>query len=764
QEKKDSDFNVYAQHETYLFLKEQIKSVLPEPQIEEIHRIGTQYEDKRRPQDKQADGTPVSGGWWLTDKEGNRVAYMDGTIKETYPEFRLRNIGDENKKEQTATLRDLDPYSDKSLVEQVVDQLDFPDDFTQHFNALSIWEKDYQEARKDEQRFAYIRYFTQNKGAYIFEDKKDPKVRGNGKEEGKGVYGGYAGMLIDKNGERYSRIVCRSDLLKNNPNKTFFHELYHRVDLHNGLTLSNQDITQFSFMLAQTNNNNLFKNAFQIVDECYPPSEFNKEVLAQIMSYETDEHFKNSDLLKEFYKTGKLFALAKADKVPAMEHRIQHALYDMPELNELNDMYKYFMKDKEEAYKEEEDLKSRYSNEELAQKLNIHRNNVAEKNKEKNQKNEPKRAKLEAALLKRLKKLNQNLNDIYQNKEIIGNIISPPNIINKYQELSDGIHINYEHHLQNLLPKEITQKTLSKQIDKFKYSFIDEQPHSQFLHLYTTIDTLNKLGYSNLPNIPTIDNLPKSFDELMASPEKKEALIDRLNIVSEEIRKGTDQTNLQLACLFNKPSEQLTEDDKLIGYLKRDYAKSSDHKTLAQTFIKKLEENGYNPTEISEKVFGNIDYDNNDNEIIKEISFPKNKIKANRIIDYLDQNYTPETLGIIAITGLEGLEKIPPEKRYRKPCIVAREDGCPIMFRSEYEAQKYIENYNKNKEVKTQVIPPHQQEDSSHKLSDTLKKYSQQTIQNHSVPVEKPNVPKQPMQQNNSSIQKLITPLKNGSR
>ena len=699
----------YKIAEMYFFLKEQIKAVEPEPTKEDIHRIGPEYNDPRI-EDQQATGTPVSGGLWLTDHEGNLVAYMDGSIKETYPEIRLRNIGDENKKEQSVTLRELDPNSKKTLVEQVMEKTDFPEDFQHHFNALSIWEKDYQEARKDEERFSYIRYFTQNKGAYIFEDKEDKTAEGNGKEGGD--YEGYAGMRRTSSGEEYPLIVCRSDALKEELEKTFFHELYHRVDLHNGLKLSDQALTQFTFMLCETNNNNSFKSPFVFANAGYPPSEFEKEALAQIMSYETDKHFKNNPLLTEFYKTGKLFALAKADRVPAMEHRVSHALYDMPELSELWSMYNDFKQGKKDAYDEEKNLQSKYSGAELAEKLRDHNTETQQKNEQKNTENEPIRARLETALLDRLQKLNQSLREIHSNKEITGDICIPPQIIHKFEELRDQYspsdsHQTPEYRIGNFRPKEITPKALEEQVSRLG----DDLPDMQFLRLYTTIDTLHKMGYSRLSGIPAFDDLKTfKFDD------KYQTLVDKLRFVSDEISKGGHGTDIELACFFNKPVKELTDDDRLKGYLKKNYSKSSEEvETFRQAFIEKLEKNGYDPDVISKTVFQNTD----DDEIVKEISFPKNRIKAERIIDYLDKNYTPETLAIIAKPeGEKKLEEIPPEKRYRQPISVLSPTGHGIMFPDAHAAKKYINNPEKKMSKILAQLSPQQNDTGSGNTAD----------------------------------------------
>lgn len=744
-------FNMYVQRDAYQFLKEQIKAVEPEPTKEDIHRIGPEYNDPRI-EDRQATGTPVSGGLWLTDHEGNLVAYRAGSIKETYPEIRLRNIGDENKKEQSVTLKELNPNSKKSLVEQVMEKTDFPEDFQHHFNALSIWEKDYQEARKDEERFSYIRYFTQNKGAYIFEDKKDKTVKGNGKEEG-GNYNGYAGMRRTSSGEEYPCIVCRSDMLDKKPDKTFFHELYHRVDLHNGLKLSDQALTQFTFMLCETNNNNSFKSPFVVASSVYPPSEFEKEALAQIMSYETDKHFENNPLLTEFYKTGKLFALAKADKVPAMEHRVSHALYDMPELSELWSMYNDFKQEKKDAYNEEKNLKSKYSGAELAEKLRDHNTETQQKNEQKNTENEPTRARLETALLDRLQKLNQSLREIHSNKEITGDICIPPHIIHKFEELRDQYspsdsHQTPEYRIGNFRPKEITPKALEEQVARLG----DDLPDMQFLRLYTTIDTLHKMGYSTLSGIPTVDTL-KSFK----FDDKHQTLVDKLRFVSDEISKGSHGTDIELACFFNKPVKELTDDDRLKGYLKKGYSKSSeDYETFRQAFIEKLEKNGYDPDVISETVFQNIDWDDNDDEIVKEISFPENRRKAGKIIDYLDKNYTPETLAIIAKPGGEKrLEEIPPEKRYRQPISVLSPTGHGIMFPDAHAAKKYINNPNtENKMSKILAqLSPQQNDTGGGNTADYDK----------STPAPKPVISPHFAEQE-TPAPKPVIPFKNGGR
>ena len=719
------------EYKLYDFLKEQIKNVEPEPTKEEIHRIGkTNYEDHRAKNEKQAEGTPVSAGYYIPDKNGNPIAWLADSIKETYPEIRLRNVGDETKKEQACTLRDLDPNSNKSLVEQVIERADFPEDFYHHFNALSIWEKDYQQARQDPELFASIRYFIQNKGAFIFEDKADKDSRLNGKE---GIgYAGYA-KIGDKLGE-HPLIVLRSDVFRKG---SYLHELYHQVDLRGSFEISNQDITKYVFMLAQTNNNlqsATLRHSINEVDAGYPPSQFEIEMVAQMMTY-TDRHDYDKDpLAKAFFETEKLVALSKADKIPAIRNRIRHALYDMPELTELKNMYDDFMQDKNDFYEKEEELKRKYSKNELTQKLRELNNEIQQKKQTQNAENEPKRARLEAALLKQIKRLNQDLKQIYDNREQIGLVILPPHIIQKYNKLSENKpRPSAEFFVGSFMPKEVSNKTLDKQIQNLRGDILDNNyPHIKFLRLYTTIETIKKLGYNDLPGIPSTNlvfgNFTEDFDELQSSPDKWNSLMDKLEFISEGLSMGGNKIDLKLACLVHKSIKELTDDDRLTGYLSRgiyryDYDRKDTPEKFAQMFIQKLEENGYDPQKISDIVFNNVD----DNKIIKDISFPKNRLLAGRILEHLDKNYDEQTLRLIA----NDVKQITPT--YRKPCVVSGPDHIPIMFRSEYEAKKYMQEQENKQTKPIDNLKKTETPSQSNRLSKILRQNSEQIMPSSNI-------------------------------
>ncbi|MBR4927631.1 MAG: hypothetical protein IKY98_04820, partial [Alphaproteobacteria bacterium] len=330
-------------------------------------------------------------------------------------------------------------------------------------------------------------------------------------------------------------------------------------------------------------------------------------------------------------------------------------------------------------------------------------------------------------------------------------IILPPHIINKYNTIrKDKTSACAEFYVSKFMPKEVSHETLNIQIRHLERDILsNNSPETKFLRLYAIVHTLNNLGYDELVGVPNIDNLPKQFDDLQSSPDKWDNLINKLGLFSEELANGSDKTDIQLACLFNKPVKELTDDDRLIGYLSENiyHTNTGEQQKFAQMFIQKLEENGYDPQKISDIIFNNVEYDDNGNEIIQDISFPKNKIKAGKILRHLDKNYDIETLRLISIKGEKYFEQYTPQ--YRQPYFLAGSDHIPIMFYSEYEAKKYIQEQENKQPKQTDNLKETQTTTQSNRLSKILSPNSEQTIpssnitQNNNNCVTPPIVPSQ---------------------
>ena len=161
----------------------------------------------------------------------------------------------------------------------------------------------------------------------------------------------------------------------------------------------------------------------------------------------------------------------------------------------------------------------------------------------------------------------------------------------------------------------ISDEQLKKDRQEFRHSPYSFHPtNKNWKTVLRLMHNIEKLPY---------DGTPRYLKECL----NKEVQMDKLDFISEGLSMGSNKADLELACLVHKPIKELTDDDRLTGYLSRGiyrYEKDT-HQKFSQMFIQKLEENGYDPQKISDIVFKNVDYDDNDNEIIKDISFPQNR-------------------------------------------------------------------------------------------------------------------------------------------
>jgi len=312
--------------ELYLFIKEKVKAMKTATTKEDAHAIISPYQDRSEASVDQFDkGTPVSDAMYLPDGKGNLGAYMIGSAHEEYPELRLRNFRNKENKEDYCVLRGLRPDSKETLLSQAIDRIDFPEDYAEHFHTLEVFEDDYKRLKEDEGKAATYRYFTQNRGAVIFESGQD-EIDGNGK----GSYGGYfTSYLTEENGKNigYPVVVIPSlppdhysaqhkykgkykDIWGNNNERPLYHELFHVADLSGSFHFSEMPIFQYAMMLTETDKNNRIVDPFQIVAR-YPASEYHKEMAAQIMGIADDSVLEKSPILQKIHKLGEYFAIAK---------------------------------------------------------------------------------------------------------------------------------------------------------------------------------------------------------------------------------------------------------------------------------------------------------------------------------------------------------------------------------------------------------------------------------------------------------------------
>ena len=313
----------------YNFIKDQVLTIKKESTKEQAHQIIKPYQDRSEANCDQFDkGTPVSDALYLGKSKENGL-YVIGSAHEEYPEIRLRNFKNEYDKEDYCVLRGLRPDSSESLLSQAIDKIDFPEDYGEkYFHALNVFEDDYKRLKENESLGVTYRYFTQNRGAVVFEGGEE-KIKTNGD---KGSYGGYVtAYQTQENGKNigYPIIVlpCYSpddfrghkfhekykDMWANNNERPLYHELFHAIDLSGDTIFSEMPIFQYAMMLAETDKNNKIVDPFQIVNGGYPASEYHKEMAAQIMGIADDSVLNKSPLLQRIHKLGQYFAMAKAN-------------------------------------------------------------------------------------------------------------------------------------------------------------------------------------------------------------------------------------------------------------------------------------------------------------------------------------------------------------------------------------------------------------------------------------------------------------------
>lgn len=272
-------------------------------------------------------GTPVSDAMYIPDKEGKPALYVLGSIQEEYPEIRLLNYANEKEgiKENISVLRGIKLNSKETFLSQAIDKMDFPEDFYAHFHTLQVFEEDYKRLNNDAGKNAMYQYFTQNRGAVVFETEQQRDFASNSKSNG---YGGYVIDRVTKeNGKDvgYPIIVLPSgnqfgvqDKYDKNDKSTFanierklYHELFHAIDLSGTMCFSEMPIFRYAMMLEECNPKGKFGYIYGIINRHYESESYNLESAAYIMGVANKDVLADSPLLSKVYELGECFAIAK---------------------------------------------------------------------------------------------------------------------------------------------------------------------------------------------------------------------------------------------------------------------------------------------------------------------------------------------------------------------------------------------------------------------------------------------------------------------
>ena len=539
----------------YNYLKEEIKKVRPQTTPEQAHALGQEnapgIDGEWNPYDK---GVPVSPGVYLAGADGKPGAYMSGSIKETYPEIRLRNVGDQEtgKKEDFCTLRGLDLDSSESLLSRALDRIDFPEDFYRHFDALNLFEQQYKKMRENDGSFASYRYLTQHRGVVIFEDTFDKEHQGNNKPGAE--YNGYH--------SNQGIIVVRSDWAwsQGSENWILLHELYHDIDLFAGATYSDTPFVKFGLMLTQQDKHNPVTEPFETVDSYYPPSEFSKEMTAQVMENLTVQSMKEAPLLRNIYQIGKIFALGKADGVPAIANRIQHALDNHPNLPELIRMYQEFMLDKEEYYRRETDIKNRYTGAEQTQRLRDLSSTHQLESRRKNDATEEKRHELAILLEGSAFGLKRTLAKLYQMRGTAGKVVLSGAALSL--DIGDKLH---EEVVASVQSQTLTPETLQKQseIIGLPRSYSEYPEHNRELLKAATM--VRQLWDTKFKGTPVQDELPDILDlrkkDLKRRPSE---IVKSISLFAKGLEENRSEMEIRTALFTGKDYSLLTDRDFIL--------------------------------------------------------------------------------------------------------------------------------------------------------------------------------------------------------
>ncbi len=315
--------------ENYLFLKSEIKKMIPEPTRQETLDI-----PKRRK---------------TFDLKKKKITFLDPLgrhlmsrhaatrKKNTYPIIRLRQVKGENIPENYLELRRFSKTKDFSLMRQLIETVDFPDDWSDAFSlALNRFEKEYKEIENDPENSALTKLFSVHNGFFVFEDDFDSSINTNIEN---GSYLGYQITLLHNN--RQHPLVVLQTLTPGSViyNSTLRHELFHATDFIRAeqLTFSHTDIAFLAFFLTRFNPRlqPVLKNAFSIVESEYAPDFFNIEMSAQIMGRRFNAAFKGAPLMRNLRQTAQIFAKAQLTQNYAVLNRIQTAMDTFPHKEKL---------------------------------------------------------------------------------------------------------------------------------------------------------------------------------------------------------------------------------------------------------------------------------------------------------------------------------------------------------------------------------------------------------------------------------------------
>lgn len=538
--------------ELYHFLKDQIKSVRPKPTIEEIQVIGENYDDVKH--NPNARGVPVTGGCYIPDADGKPALFVMDSVKETYPEIRLRNLNEQNVDvKDLAILKNLDPNSPKSLVSQAMDKIDFPEDFQQHFKALQYFEKGYKKIREDEGQFASIRYFVENRGNLIFEDKEDKDAHVSC-----GNYAGYA-TEIGRGENKHSLVVIRSDMAsEDGVPQTVLHEIFHRVDLHdakNNNHFSDAPLVKYALMLAQRNNSNNF-TTLDAIEKSYLNirENFSLEAVAYLMQRDKSE-YKDNPLLFRLYVLGQQFSRARADEKMGMAHRLKYALDDMPEAEELKSEYQQFITEKEDHQKKIKQVEDTTIGDEAKAKKDNLNKQQADERKKNNDAFTPRRQQLEEALCQKMDEL------IRINGKLLthpyGEIVIPPHLLS----YRFGTHLPEEVIYRNVYDRKLS---LSSFLDGIEH--VSERPNE--LGIYAAYLAAKRDDPNDTLPIEPLQDI-KDFDKWVSKMHVIDAYIQNPELSSK-------RTEKQYALSIGKVPSDWTNRDRLNYELQQCFIRSGE--------------------------------------------------------------------------------------------------------------------------------------------------------------------------------------------
>ncbi len=346
----------------YLKIKKHIQSFKTDKAKDVAFGISDRYIDASDNSfDRFSKGTPVSNPLYLPDKDGKPALYVKGSVVEEYPEIRLLNYADKETgtKEDVCVLRGIKVDSKETFLSQAIDKIDFPEDFGIHFQSLKVFEDDYKNLKNNEGTSATYRYFTQGRGAVVFESKQQ-NIDGNSNSSG---YGGYITSEVTKEDGKYVGypiivlpsgftfgVQCKYD--KNdkstfaNTERKLYHELFHGIDLNGDTHFSEMPLFKYAMMLEESNPKGKFDYIFNLVNKGYKKDFYNIEMAAYIMGVANKDILADSPLLAKVYELGECFSVAKSEGNEKALSHLMTATDKLPDNLKLRIAHNHFMVNK----------------------------------------------------------------------------------------------------------------------------------------------------------------------------------------------------------------------------------------------------------------------------------------------------------------------------------------------------------------------------------------------------------------------------------